>query len=113
MALRPLFNVIFLGLGWTWVGGFVGFMIVFTHFPTQQNKVDRKNRNVADDGKGVANISNNQTKPYGKDSTRPSPSPPFPPCFWTKSALKFVCVLCLAFYAVGAMLEVYTYFEVY
>ena len=31
------FNLIFLGLGWRWVGEFVGFIIIFTCFlnPTQ------------------------------------------------------------------------------
>ena len=38
------FNLIFLGLGWPWVGEFVGFMINLPGicFPTQQNLVDRK-----------------------------------------------------------------------
>ena len=27
----------FLGLGWSWVGEFVGFIIIFSRFPTQQN----------------------------------------------------------------------------
>ena len=36
------FNVIFHGLGWPWVGEFVGFIILFTYFPTQQNLVNRK-----------------------------------------------------------------------
>ena len=31
------FNLFFLGLGWAWVGGFVGFMIIFSCFPTQQD----------------------------------------------------------------------------
>ena len=31
------FNPNFLGLGWPWVGEFVGFMIMFTCFPTQHN----------------------------------------------------------------------------
>ena len=31
------FNRIFIGLGWPWVGEFVGFIIIFTRFPTQQN----------------------------------------------------------------------------
>ena len=33
------FNLIFLGLGWPWVGEFVAFIIIFTRFPTQQNLV--------------------------------------------------------------------------
>ena len=41
-AQMPLFNLIFLGLGWPWVGEFVGFIIIFTCFPTQQNLVYRK-----------------------------------------------------------------------
>ena len=36
------FNQIFLGFGWPWVGEFVGFIITFTCFPTQQNLVYRK-----------------------------------------------------------------------
>ena len=31
------FNLFFLGLGWPWVGEFVGFIIIFTCFPTQHN----------------------------------------------------------------------------
>ena len=31
------FNLIFLGLGWPWVGEFVGFMIIFICFPIQKN----------------------------------------------------------------------------
>ena len=33
------FNLFFLGLGWPWVGEFVGFIMRFTCFPTQQNWV--------------------------------------------------------------------------
>ena len=33
------FNLFFLGLGWPWVGEFVGFIIILTCFPTQQNLV--------------------------------------------------------------------------
>ena len=36
------FNLIYLGLGWPWVGEFVGFIIIFVCFPTQQNLVNRK-----------------------------------------------------------------------
>ena len=36
------FNLIFLGLGWPWVGGFVGFKRIIICFPTQQNLVNRK-----------------------------------------------------------------------
>ena len=35
------FNLFFLGLGWPWVGEFVGFIIIFICFPTQQNLVNR------------------------------------------------------------------------
>ena len=35
------FNLVSLGLGWPWVGEFVGFIIIFIHFPTQQNSVNR------------------------------------------------------------------------
>ena len=38
------FDLFFLGLGWPWVGEFVGFVIMFTCFPTQQNLVNRKHR---------------------------------------------------------------------
>ena len=31
------FNLIFLWLGWPWVGEFGGFMIIFICFPTQQS----------------------------------------------------------------------------
>ena len=30
------FNLIFLGLGWPWVGEFVGFIVIFICFPTQE-----------------------------------------------------------------------------
>ena len=33
------FNLFFLGLGWPWVGEFVGFIIIFSCFPTHQNLV--------------------------------------------------------------------------
>ena len=33
------FNLFFLGLGWPWVGELVGFIIIVTLFPTQQNLV--------------------------------------------------------------------------
>ena len=36
------FNLIFLGLGWPWVGEFDGFIVIFVCFPTQQNLVYRK-----------------------------------------------------------------------
>ena len=36
------FTFFFGGLGWPWVGEFVGFMIMFLCFPTQQNLVNRK-----------------------------------------------------------------------
>ena len=35
------FNLIFIRLGWPWVGEFVGFIIMFTCFPTLQNLVLR------------------------------------------------------------------------
>ena len=35
-------NLIFVGLGWPWVGEFVGFIIIFICFPTQQYLVYRK-----------------------------------------------------------------------
>ena len=36
------FNLIFLGLGWPWVGEFGRFIVIFILFPTQQNLVNRK-----------------------------------------------------------------------
>ena len=39
------FNPIFLGLGWPWVGEFVGFIVIFISFPTQQRFVNRKHPN--------------------------------------------------------------------
>ena len=33
------FNLMFLGLGWPWVGEFVGFMIIFVCLPTQHDLV--------------------------------------------------------------------------
>ena len=38
----PRFNLFFLGLGWLWVGEFVGFMIVLLWFLTQLRLVNRK-----------------------------------------------------------------------
>ena len=38
--------VIFLGLGWPWVGEFVGFIILFICFPTQHNLVNRKHPTI-------------------------------------------------------------------
>ena len=40
----PLLIYFFFGLGWPWVGEFVGFIICF--FPTQQNLVNRKHRSI-------------------------------------------------------------------
>ena len=42
----PLFNLIFLGLGWPWAADFVGFMIIFTRFPAQQNLENREDCDV-------------------------------------------------------------------
>ena len=39
------FNLFFPGLGWPWVGEFVGFIIVRKYFPTQHNKVNREHPN--------------------------------------------------------------------
>ena len=39
------FNLFCLGLGWPWVGEFVGFMIIFICFPTEQNFACRKHPN--------------------------------------------------------------------
>ena len=36
-APNNIFNLIFLGLARPWVGEFVGFILIFTCFPTQQN----------------------------------------------------------------------------
>ena len=44
MAQMPLFDLIFLGLGWPWVGEFDGFTVTFICmlFPTRDNLVHRK-----------------------------------------------------------------------
>ena len=42
VAQMPLLTLIFLGLGWPWVGEFDGFILIFTCFPTQHNLVNRK-----------------------------------------------------------------------
>ena len=47
MASIATFNLIFLGLVWPWVGEFVGFMIIFTCFPSPQNSVNCKHRNIS------------------------------------------------------------------
>ena len=44
------FNLIFLGLGWPWVGEFVGLIIIMMCFPTQQSLVYRKHRILVDSG---------------------------------------------------------------
>ena len=36
------FNLVFLGLGWPWVGEFDGFMIIFTCFPTHHNLINNR-----------------------------------------------------------------------
>ena len=38
------FNLLFLELGWPWVGEFVGFVLKFKCFPTQHKLVYRKHR---------------------------------------------------------------------
>ena len=35
-------NLIYLGLGWPWVGEVVGFVIFFIFFPTKQNLANLK-----------------------------------------------------------------------
>ena len=42
VAQNATFNLFFLGLDWPWVGEFVGFILIFTCFPTQQHLVNRK-----------------------------------------------------------------------
>ena len=39
------FDLVFLGLSWPRVGEFVGFIVIFICFPTQQNLVNRKDPN--------------------------------------------------------------------
>ena len=41
-APSATFHLIFLGLGWPWVGEFAGSIIIFICFPTQQSLVNRK-----------------------------------------------------------------------
>ena len=36
------FNNFLIGLGWPWVGAFVGFITIITCFPTQHNLINRK-----------------------------------------------------------------------
>ena len=38
------FNLFFLGLGWPWIGEFVGFIMILTCFPSEQSLVYRKHR---------------------------------------------------------------------
>ena len=40
------FNLVFLGLGWPWVGELVGFIVILICFPTQHNLVNRKHSNM-------------------------------------------------------------------
>ena len=40
------FRLFFLGLGWPWAGEFVGFIMIFTCFPTQHISVNRKHLNA-------------------------------------------------------------------
>ena len=40
------FDLIFLGLGWRWVGEFAGFTIMFILFPTQHKLVYRKHHTI-------------------------------------------------------------------
>ena len=42
---KATFNLVFLGLGWPWIGEFVGFIIIKCS-PTQQKLVNRKHRSV-------------------------------------------------------------------
>ena len=42
VAQNATFDLIFLGLGWPWVGGFDGFIIIFTCFSTRRNLVYRE-----------------------------------------------------------------------
>ena len=43
------FSLIFLGLGWPWVGEFVDFTVIFTCFTTQQNLVYTRHREHPDE----------------------------------------------------------------
>ena len=47
------FNLIFLGLGWPWVGEFVGFIILFIYFPT---KINLANNQHPKDGTAWQNL---------------------------------------------------------
>ena len=43
--------LIFLGVGWPWVGEFVGFMIILTRLPTQHNLVNCKHPIAVQNGR--------------------------------------------------------------
>ena len=43
---NSILEPIFLGLGWHWVGELVGFVTIFSCFPTQRNLASRKHPNV-------------------------------------------------------------------
>ena len=49
----PLFGLIFLGLGWPWVGEFVGFIMIFIF-------VSQPNKNVVNRKHPITGVHNNQ-----------------------------------------------------
>ena len=67
----PLLTYYFLRLGWPWVGEFVGFMIIVTCFPTQQNLVYRKHPIAVPSRQDHPTPSSKYTPPY---TTIPSTS---------------------------------------
>ena len=70
---NAIFNLFFLGwLSWPWVGEFVGYIIIFTCFPTQQNVVHRKQPNITADLFHNREGANAERCVYGKIETRSS-----------------------------------------
>ena len=44
VAKMPLLTYFFLGLGWPWLGEFVGFIVILICFPSRHSLVNRKHR---------------------------------------------------------------------
>ena len=58
------FHLIFLGLGWPWVGKFDDFIIIFICFPTQHNLVCRKHPTVEEPYNGWLKSPTMVEEPY-------------------------------------------------